>query len=206
MGPWIIFFIILAVVLAIKWNLPYLIGKSGENFVSRKLLKLDPEHYKVVYDLMLPSLGSTNTTQIDHVVVSNYGVFCIETKNYSGWIFGSAHQQYWTQVIYRYKERFYNPLRQNYAHIKALEALILPSYPNVPICGFVAFPSADKLKISGADNVGYARDIVYKIRGFTLPVLSDAERDDILQKLLTANIQDKESRKLHNLQVRNLQN
>ena len=99
---------------------------------------------------MLPSLGGTSATQIDHVVVCHFGIFCVETKNSVGWIFGSAHQQYWTQVNFKRKDRFYNPLRQNYAHIKALEALIIPLWPNAPIRGFVAFPSADKLKISGA--------------------------------------------------------
>ena len=118
---------------------PFLIGKRGENFVSRKLLELDSEHYKVLDDLMLPSRGNTNTTQIDHIVVSDFGIFCIETKSYSGWIFGNAQQQHWTQVLYRYKKKFYNPLRQNYAHIKAVEAIVSPKYPRVPIRGFIAF-------------------------------------------------------------------
>jgi len=205
MGLWLIFFLILVAVLAIKWNLPYLIGKSGENFVERKLNELDPEYYKVLYDLMLPSLGSTSATQIDHVVVSNYGIFCIETKNYSGWIFGGAHQQYWTQVIYKFKKRFFNPLRQNYAHIKALEAIILPSFPKAIIKGFVAFPSAEKLKISDAKNVGYARDIINSLKAFAVPIFTDVERDTILQKLLDANISDKDLRKQHNQQVRDLQ-
>jgi hypothetical protein len=95
--------VILVSALFLKWKRPFLIGKSGEKFVSRKLHNLDPEQYKVIDDLMLPSLGNTKTTQIDHVVVSNFGIFCIETKSYSGWIFGNARQQHWTQVIYRYK-------------------------------------------------------------------------------------------------------
>ena len=60
------------------------------------------------------------TTQIDHVVVSPYGIFVVETKNYKGWIFGSADQAQWTQSIYGKKNRFQNPLRQNYRHIKCL--------------------------------------------------------------------------------------
>ena len=183
--------------LLLKWKLPVLIGKSGENFVSRKLLDLDSHHYKVLDDLMLPSLGNLKTTQIDHIVVSTYGVFCIETKSYSGWIFGNAHQQHWTQVIYRHKTRFYNPLRQNYAHVKAIEALIRPSFPTVPILGFVAFPSAEKLQVSGTDSVGQARDIVSKIESFKMPILSDLDVSKILQTLLDANITDKKARKLH---------
>ena len=87
-----------AAVLLLAWKWPYLIGKSGENFVSRKLSRLDPRRYTTLNDLMLPSNGNTATTQIDHVVVSDFGIFCIETKSYRGWIFGNAQQEYWTQV------------------------------------------------------------------------------------------------------------
>ena len=190
--------VIWAVALRLKWKQPFLIGKSGENFVSRKLLGLDPEQYKVIDDLMLPSLGNIATTQIDHVVVSNFGIYCIETKSYSGWIFGNAQQQHWTQVFYRYKKKFYNPLRQNYAHIKAIEVLLKSAYPQVQIRGFIAFPSADKLQITGTDTVGHVRDIISKIREFSAPVLSATDRDAIVQILLNANIKDKEARKLHN--------
>ena len=40
--------------LLLNWKRPFLIGKRGENFVSRKLLELNSEHYKVLGDLMLP--------------------------------------------------------------------------------------------------------------------------------------------------------
>lgn len=196
-GVWAVAFLLLAALFLLKWKLPFLIGRSGEKFVSRKLLNLDPMRYRVLDDLMLPSLGNTNTTQIDHVVVSNFGIFCIETKSYSGWIFGNAQQQYWTQVIYRYKNKFYNPLRQNYAHIKAVEAILKPTFPQVTVCGFVAFPSADRLQISGTDSVDYATNIVEKIKRFKTPVLSDAERDIVVQMLVDANIVDKAVRQRH---------
>jgi Nuclease-related domain len=118
-----------------QWKLPYLIGRSGENFVSRGLSRLDPQRYTTLDDLMLPSNGNTATTQIDHIVVSNFGIFCIETKSYRGWIFGNAQQKYWTQVIYRYRKKFYSPLRQNYAHIKAVEALLGSAFARVPVRG-----------------------------------------------------------------------
>lgn len=197
--------IVLAALIAfIKWKLPQWIGRGGEKFVIKKLLQLDATHYKVLNDLLLPSNGSLNATQIDHVVVSNYGIFCIETKAYSGWIFGNANQEYWTQVIYHYKKRFYNPLRQNYAHIKAIESLVSPLYPNTPIISFIAFPSADKLKISGTDSVGSTRDVIIKIESHTNIFLSDTERDEIYEILMKTNILDEESRRLHNQGVKEL--
>jgi succinate dehydrogenase hydrophobic anchor subunit len=205
--------VILAIVIGVAallliWNGPAAraerIGRRGENFVSRELLELDSEHYKVLGDLMLPSLGNTNTTQIDHVMVSDFGIFCIETKSYSGWIFGNARQQHWTQVLYRYKTKFYNPLWQNYAHIKAVEAIVRPKYPKVPIRGFIAFPCAEKLKITGTDAVGHVEDVLVKITALNAPVLSVADRFAIVGLLSNANIQDKQARKLHNKSVRGL--
>ena len=61
------------------------------------------------------------TTQIDHIIVSKYGIFVVETKNMNGWIFGSERQKMWTQQIYRHKTKFQNPLHQNYKHVKTLE-------------------------------------------------------------------------------------
>lgn len=200
---WIFAIVAIGVAVFIKWKLPVWIGRSGERFVSRKLRELDPIHYKIIDDVMLPSNGNSVATQIDHIVVSNYGVFCIETKAYKGWIFGNAHQDQWTQVIYHYKQRFYNPLRQNFAHMKAIENL-LGARLKKPIVSLVAFPDADKLKISGTDSVGHARDIVRKIASYTEQVFSDAERDEIYNLLATTNIVDKEARKLHNREVREL--
>lgn len=196
--------VFLGIAIFIKWKLPVWIGRSGERFVSRKLHKLDPAHYRILNDLMLPSKGNSSTTQIDHVIVSTYGVFCIETKAYKGWIFGSANQEFWTQVIYRYKERFYNPLRQNFAHARAVEDLLGPQRLKAPIVSLVAFPNADKLKISGTDSVGHARDVVRKIENYTGAIYSDNERDEIFDLLMRANIIDKEARKLHNREVREL--
>lgn len=196
--------VLLIILAVIKIKLPYLIGRFGERFVSKKLLKLDTAHYKVLDDLLLPSSGNLNATQIDHIVISNYGIFCIETKSYKGWIFGNANDEYWTQVIYKHKERFYNPLRQNYAHTKAIEELIKPKYPKARILSFVIFPDAEKLKISGTDSIGYARDIIRKIEDYKIQIFTDAERDEIYNTLVNANIQDKELRKLHNKGVREL--
>lgn len=103
-------------------NSPSFKGAIGERRVNSSLLKHLPEEYHVFADLTLPSLGGT--TQIDHVVVSRFGVFVIETKNMQGWIFGDANQAKWTQTIYGHKTRFQNPLRQNFKHVKAIQEAV----------------------------------------------------------------------------------
>jgi len=207
MGYLVLFFVfVLAIKLFEKWAWPIIAGHIGESFVSGRLDSLDSRYYRILNDVMLPSKGSTETTQIDHIVVSNFGIFCIETKAYEGWIFGDINRDYWTQVIYKYKKKFYNPLKQNYAHVKAVENLIQIKYPHARILSFVAFPNAKKIKISGTDSVGYMRDILKKIKNYNNSILSDTERDNIYQMLSQANIIDKEARRQHNQSVMKIKN
>ena len=94
-------------------------GARGEARVSTTLTKaLDQSTYHILNDVTLPA--QAGTTQIDHIVVSRYGIFVIETKNMAGRIYGDADQSQWTQVLRRRKSRFQNPLWQNYKHIKNL--------------------------------------------------------------------------------------
>jgi len=200
---WLLAIIAIFIAIFIKWKLPVWIGRLGENFVDQKLNELDPNKYKILKDIMLQSDGSSSATQIDHIVVSNYGIFCIETKAYQGWIFGNAHDQYWTQVIYKHKVRFYNPLRQNYAHLKSVEKL-LGQLLKGQIKSFVAFPDAGKIKITGTDSVGHAKDIVYKIKGFQIEIYTDDERDKIIDIINAANIVDYKKRRIHNKELKSL--
>ena len=55
----------------------------AENMVHHKLMDLD-DNYHIIDDALFLSNG--RSTQIDHFVVSPFGVFVIGTKGYSGWI------------------------------------------------------------------------------------------------------------------------
>ena len=91
---------------------PWFKGLLGEWQVKTKARrKLPADTYHAFHDVTL--VADTGSTQIDHLFVSPYGLFVVETKNYKGWIFGSAHSAQWTQTTGRYKHRFQNPLRQN---------------------------------------------------------------------------------------------
>ncbi len=95
-------------------------GDQGEERVSRELFHfLDRSEYRLFNDLTLPSFRGT--TQVDHVLVSKYGIFVIETKNMAGWIFGGENQSHWTRVQNKHKLSFQNPIRQNFKHVKAVE-------------------------------------------------------------------------------------
>lgn len=102
-------------------------GFVGELVVTAgKKLFLDAETYFDVNNVTIPT--ANGTTQIDHVIVSRYGIFVVETKNMMGWIFGDENQAEWTQSLPGGRKfRFQNPLRQNYRHTRALaEFLCVP--------------------------------------------------------------------------------
>lgn len=73
------------------------------------------------YCAMFIFLNHGSTSEIDLLMIHVKGIFVIESKNYSGYIFGSKDQLYWTQSLNKKtKQRFYNPIKQNQTHIKAL--------------------------------------------------------------------------------------
>lgn len=203
-GFFIFIVVIVAVAFFIRGRVSYWIEWIGEILVIKKLLQLNETHYKILNNLLLLSSGRLDFTQIDHVVVSNYGIFCVEIKSYRGWIFGNAKEEYWTQIIFWYMKRFYNPLRQNYVYTKALEALIKPKYPQAQIYSLVVFLGANKLEISGTDSVIFAGDLIKKIESYTNAILSDIEKNEIYEILDGVNIQSKEMRKLHDHDVMQL--
>ncbi len=125
-------------------------GAVGEKRVNVSLRTLlNAEVYTLLADLTLPT--KNGTTQIDHVVLSQYGIFVIETKNMSGWIFGSADQSRWTQVFRKHKTRFQNPLRQNYHHVKVIEELLGVKTHNLH--NVVAFVGSAELRTEMPPNV-----------------------------------------------------
>jgi restriction system protein len=81
-------------------------------------LFLDERTYTSINNVTLNASGGT--TQIDHVIVSRFGLFVVETKNIDGWIFGDERSAQWTVVKPGRKHRIQNPLRQNYRHTRAI--------------------------------------------------------------------------------------
>ena len=94
-------------------------GFTGELKTDFLLSFLDNTKYKVINNFMTEIKGKS--CQIDHLIVSQYGIFVIETKNYSGWIFAGEYNNYWTQINYKRKNKLYNPLKQNIGHVNVLK-------------------------------------------------------------------------------------
>ena len=99
-------------------------GELQTQFTQAPFLDLKVYH---VFNNVLLKIGE-RTTQIDHVIVSKYGIFVIETKKRNGYIYGKTFEASWTQVLYHKKVKFQNPLRQNYLHIKSLATVLNLDY------------------------------------------------------------------------------
>lgn len=152
-------------------------GIFGEFIVNRLLAKLPQDDYMAIKGVTLPT--ENGTTQIDHIVVSKYGVFVVETKNMKGWIYGSAKQKQWTQKIYRHSSKFQNPLHQNYKHVKTLQPLL--NCPVEHIHSVIVFTGDSTFKTDMPKNVTYARQCLDYIRSFNEPVLNESEAIKIIQ-------------------------
>jgi len=173
---------------------PLIKGWFGEKTVSFYLRRLPRDEYTLLNNVILPT--SDGTTQIDHIVVSLYGIFVIETKNYTGWIFGDEKSAQWTQNIYGQKRRFMNPIRQNYAHVKAVEAC-LAQYPDVLIISVVAFSPECDLKVRTTSHVVYFHRINELIRSYTDRVIRPDAMSAICATLRDANMCDRAVAKEH---------
>ena len=110
------YFIFIIIILAVLTYLKssHFKGKMGEFMVTVHVDKALGDEYILLNNCTIPD-QEQGTTQIDHILISPYGVFIIETKNYTGWIFGSARQKQWTQKIYKksslYTTKKYNSLK-----------------------------------------------------------------------------------------------
>ncbi|MDR6542813.1 nuclease-related domain-containing protein [Acinetobacter bereziniae] len=143
----------LIVITLIKFFKPFLKGKLGEFAVSTHVkLYLDKQNYSLLNDCTL--LDEQNqTTQIDHILLSPFGIFVIETKNYKGWIFGSERQKNWTQKIYKKSYKFQNPLHQNYKHQKVLEYVLADIVDADQIHSVIVFMPDCEFKTTMPSNV-----------------------------------------------------
>lgn len=188
------FWVVALLIVIYRLFRPAIKGIIGEKSVSFYLSRLDKSKYRVINNIMLDK--GSGTTQIDHVVVSNYGIFVIETKNYKGWILGGERDDNWTQVIYRHKERIHNPIKQNYGHVLALKRTLV-NCPDTKFFPIVAVSPVAELKVKTETSVVYFHRILGEIKKQTDECLSIKMRDEIYETLQGLNIDSADNRKAH---------
>ncbi len=125
------------------------VGKRGEKLTERELkwVRLFGRKGKILRNVYIPK-DNGETSEIDVVYVTQKGIFVIESKNFSGWIFGDDKYAYWTASLPNGKKnRFYSPVKQNETHMrwlgKYLESL---NYKSVPLFSLIVFSERCELK------------------------------------------------------------
>jgi ribosomal protein L37AE/L43A len=177
-------------------------GWFGEFLVNQVLKRqLSSGEYHLLKDVTIPT--EDGTTQIDHILVSQYGIFVIETKHYRGWIFGSEKQATWTQTLYKSKFRFQNPLRQNYKHIMTLGQLL--GFPAEKLHSVIVFTGDAQFKTAMPGNVVKISGLSSYIGSKQDVVLSMADQQKAIQ-LIENNrlIPSRQTNKQHSQHVKDL--
>jgi hypothetical protein len=178
---------------------PWFKGVLGETLVKfAAQLRLPKDTYHRVHNVTLST--PDGTTQIDHIFVSRFGIFVVETKNIRGWIFGDENQAQWTQKIYKKSFKFQNPLRQNYKHVKALAA-VLDVSPEA-IQSVVVFAGESTFKSPMPANVTAGVGFISYIKSFSKPMLCEVQVQLALAQIEAGRLEP--TRKTHVQHVQRL--
>lgn len=170
----------------------------GEEKVNNVLNKLSG--YKLLSDIMIKR--DIATSQIDHILIGKKGIFVIETKDYSGLIYGEEYSKYWTQIINRNKNQFYNPISQNYGHVKALEEYL---HKKDIFISLIVFTDKSKLKkVKTETPVIQLKKLKKFIKRYSSDIkISKEEIGEIYNLVKRANINSTRERKKHVKRIRN---
>ncbi|RCW74967.1 nuclease-related domain-containing protein [Saliterribacillus persicus] len=184
-------------------------GEIGEHKIDVQLSQF-PKEYKYLNDLMIENKkAKSKYSQIDHLLITPYGIFVIETKNYQGTIYGGKDRKTWSV---NGKFKMMNPFIQNYGHIEALKNITEKKFHSTFI-SVVSFTKRSTFKIDEVDLRKISSDqlLVYdielsdfinrKINVLKLqheePVLTSVEMESLFQKYKSENIEDKLIRESH---------
>lgn len=174
-------------------------GFMGEFWLKLELKKLPKNKYKLLNDIMIEDEKGTH--QIDHIVLSKYGIFVIEMKNYYGLIIGNQYKEKWYQYLGKNKYTFHNPMYQNYGHVKALSNVLkLNEELFIPI---TCFSNQVKLKVTSNKPVVQVDTINRNILKYNEEIIT-CDLNELSLNIENMNILDKTKRKEHVKNIRNL--
>jgi hypothetical protein len=165
-------------------------GNYGEFLTYKYLRGYEVEDAKFLFNCYLPK-DDGETTEIDVLMIHSSGIYVFESKNYSGWIFGSENQKNWTQTLPSgrkvHKEHFLNPIIQNKLHIRWLKKQIGEGVPVYSVIVFSERCELKKVEVNSTDIYVLKRDMLKKtvgqIAATTGKTLSREQMDEIYQKL-----------------------
>lgn len=193
--PELILLIIMCIML--KRLYPKIRGFFGEFWIKLELKKL-PKEYVVLNDILIKVEGKTH--QIDHIIVSRYGIFVIETKNYYGLIKGNEYDEKWTQYLGKRKYKFLNPIRQNYGHIKALKELLKIDMNS--FISIICFSNQAELDVKTATKVTQLDFLIEEIYPYNKKLVKE-DLNKIVETIEKNNIVKQIEKKNHTKNIKN---
>jgi len=185
-----IILIVLCTILKIYY--PKFRGIMGEFWVKLELGKLPKNKYIVFNDIMIKDEKGTN--QIDHLVLSKFGIFVIEMKNYYGLIKGKEFDNKWCQYLGKNKSYFINPIHQNYGHIKSLSNLL--KLDDKYFISVICFSNQAKIDVKSSSIVTQVDFLDNEILKYNENIV-DSDIKELANVIIDNNIEDKKSRKQH---------
>lgn len=178
--------------LILKKYYPKFRGFMGEFWVKIELNKLTKNKYIVLNNIMLETEGET--CQIDHIILSKFGIFVIEMKNYYGLIKGREYDHRWCQYLGKNKYYFMNPIHQNYGHIKVLSKIL--KLEEKYFVSIICFSNQIKFKIDAKTSVVQLDKLVNEITKYN-EIILDSDLNKFKEIIITSNIIDRKLRKKH---------
>lgn len=172
-----------------------IVGRAGEYWTKKELKKLG-KGYLIINDLMIRT-EDKKTHQIDHVVISKFGIFVIETKQYDGYITGNDYDKKWCMKAWKNRLYINNPVHQNYGHIKALQEVL--KLNEKKFISIICMSGNAKLKIK-SNKVVKVNDVINKIKSYQNILIDNCE--EIYDELRNINITDRKQRNQHNREVK----
>jgi len=178
-GLWILPLALLIVFL----SSPRARGDIAETRVRRLLSGgLEKSRYTVINDLEVPT--GAGSVHVDHLVVSRFGLFVIESVYARGWISGGEFQERWKRRYLARTDRMENPLHRNTLQAEAVSRLTgLPGsrmHPLVVMVGALGF------KTALPDRVLLPEKLISHIRGKERMLLDDEQAARVLANIRAA--------------------
>lgn len=178
---WIVPLLLLVVFL----SSPRFRGDIAESRVRRLLATgLERNLYTVFNGLVVPSGGGTRA--IDHVVVSKFGIFVIESQYVRGWISGGEFQEQWKQGLLRRSPRFANPMHRNRVQAEALQQLL--GYPPNVFHRLVVLVGQKGFRTRLPENVLPPEKLLAEIRKKSRHLLSPEQADHAIRVIDEARL------------------
>ena len=197
------------------WQIRHDLGHYGEFLIYDYLKEMELEGAKFLFNIYIPTCNN-KTTEIDVIMITTQGIFVFESKNYSGWIFGTETQRKWTQSLHigygdTQKEHFFNPIMQNEYHIKYLKKIL---NMDTNFYSVVVFSNDCEFKniTRKSDSTTYLiyRSELYKtiqyIKAINANVLSISDIETLYNKLYSYSQVDKLIKEKHIINLRNISN